>query len=135
MIFWFFFTLQLTKAIITQWPFNCIKTYESTGRGQFGLDIGKLSQSGDGLFVFNTRLGQDNHIYDLLDKYIMEQAHIRMVFLLIFYSVYKQHTTNLYTWYRMNKYNMVITIPVYPNTRCHPLLYHLVLSATLKIPN
>ena len=75
----FILFLQLSKCILAQWPLKCIKFYESTGMGQFGFETGKQSPSGEGKYFFNTRRGQDNHIYDLLDRYVMEADSFRQV--------------------------------------------------------
>lgn len=70
---------QLSKCVLAQWPLNTIKVYESTDRGQFRLETGKHAPTGQGVFVFNTRHGQGNVIYDQLDKFVMEQAGLKQV--------------------------------------------------------
>ena len=65
--------------MLSQWPLTCIRFYESTGRGQFSFDAGRRSPMGEGQYVFHTRRGQDNEIYDLLDRFIMETAGLARV--------------------------------------------------------
>lgn len=71
--------LQLSKCVLSQWPLKCIKFYESTGMGQFGFETGRQSPSGEGKYFFNTRHGQDNQIYDLLDRYVMEADAFKQI--------------------------------------------------------
>ena len=71
--------LQLSKCILGQWPLKTIKCYESTGRGHFGFEAGKLAPMGEGRYNFSTRVSQDTMIYDYLDKFVMEAAGLREV--------------------------------------------------------
>lgn len=57
--------------MIAQWPLKCIRCYESNSNGQFILEAGRIAPMGDGVYVFNTRTGEDNAMYDLLDKYVL----------------------------------------------------------------
>jgi len=47
--------------------------------GQFGFETGRQSPSGLGKYFFNTRAGQDNQVYDLLDRYVMEADAFKQV--------------------------------------------------------
>ena len=69
----------MSKCIIGQWPLKTIKSYESTGRGHFGLESGRFAPMGEGHYSFSTRVTQDVLIYDTLDKYVMEAAGLREV--------------------------------------------------------
>ncbi|CAH1787114.1 unnamed protein product [Owenia fusiformis] len=66
--------LQLTRAVVSQWPLKCIRCYESDGNARFMLEAGRKSPMGHGLYNFNTQRNQDNEIYELLDGYIMNAA-------------------------------------------------------------
>ncbi|XP_064616938.1 uncharacterized protein LOC135480937 [Liolophura sinensis] len=60
-----------SRAVLAQWPLKCIRCYESNSNGQFILEAGRIAPMGDGVYVFNTRPGEDNAMYDLLDKYVL----------------------------------------------------------------
>ena len=97
-MFILFFALQLSKCVLAQWPLKCIKFYESTGMGQFGFETGKQSPSGEGKYFFNTRRGQDNQIYDMIDSYVMEADAFRKVcaeILHLLYSIYKYYVIQI----------------------------------------
>ena len=64
---------------MVQWPLSCIRNYESTGRGQFIVTVGKRASMGVGRYVFSTRLGQDNLLYDRLDRYVLDASGLRHV--------------------------------------------------------
>ena len=70
---------QLTKCVLAQWPLRCVRWYESTGRGRFALETGNHAATGHGNFLFGTRVGQDNAIYDRIDTLINEQAGLQGV--------------------------------------------------------
>ena len=71
--------VQLSKCILAQWPLRCIRTYESNGKGRFSLETGNHAPTGCGTFVFNTRSGQDNFLYDRIDSVINEMTALQEV--------------------------------------------------------
>lgn len=71
--------MQISKCIVAQWPLRCIRTYECTGRGRFTLETGSHSSTGCGNFVFSTRPGQDNMLYDRIDAFINEMTALQGV--------------------------------------------------------
>ena len=66
------FISQSNRAVLAQWPLKSIRCYESSGGGQLSIEAGRVAPMGDGLYIFQTRPGDANGIYDLLDQYIMD---------------------------------------------------------------
>ncbi|XP_041368359.1 uncharacterized protein LOC121382805 isoform X2 [Gigantopelta aegis] len=64
--------LQATRSIIAQWPIKSIRCYESSGQGQLTIEAGRVAPMGEGVYIFQCQAQEDNDVYDLLDKYIME---------------------------------------------------------------
>ena len=58
--------------MLAQWPLKSIRCYESSGGGQLSIEAGRVAPMGDGLYIFQTRPGDANGIYDLLDQYVMD---------------------------------------------------------------
>ncbi|ELU05729.1 hypothetical protein CAPTEDRAFT_223548 [Capitella teleta] len=71
--------LQLSKCVLAQWPLNCIKSYETTGKGQFAFEAGNGSLCGKGSYIFNTRRGQENILFDTLDRHVNELAGLQQI--------------------------------------------------------
>lgn len=63
--------LQSSRRILAQWPLKSIRCYESSCQGQFSLEAGRIAPMGDGLYLFNTQLGKDDQLYDLLDHHVV----------------------------------------------------------------
>ena len=74
-LLWF----QTSKCVVAQWPLSCIKSYESSGQNQFAFDTGPSAPMGVGVYMFRTRLGLDNLLYDVLDRYVMEATALTKV--------------------------------------------------------
>lgn len=64
--------LQSNRAVLAQWPLKSIRCYESSGTCQLSIEAGRVAPMGDGLYIFQTRPGDANGIYDLLDQYVMD---------------------------------------------------------------
>ncbi|KAL3871671.1 hypothetical protein ACJMK2_039655 [Sinanodonta woodiana] len=64
--------LQSCRSVLAQWPLKSIRSYESSGQGSLVLDIGRVAPMGDGQYIFHADSGQDDKIYDLIDKYVMD---------------------------------------------------------------
>jgi hypothetical protein len=71
--------LEVSKAVLAQWPLNSIRVYESTGKGQFLFEAGSRSPTGEGKYVFNTRYREDDVIYDSLDRAVAESLGLLQV--------------------------------------------------------
>ncbi|GAB1607655.1 dual specificity protein kinase splA-like isoform X1 [Argonauta hians] len=63
--------LQGSLRVLAQWPLKSIRCYESSCQGQFSLEAGRVAPMGDGLYIFNTQPGDDDRLYDLLDKHVI----------------------------------------------------------------
>ena len=60
--------------MLAQWPLKSIRCYETSGTCQLSIEAGRVAPMGDGLYIFQTRPGDANGIYDLLDQYVMDNV-------------------------------------------------------------
>ncbi|GFO19943.1 hypothetical protein PoB_004644800 [Plakobranchus ocellatus] len=63
--------LESTRSLLAQWPLKSIRYYETSGRGNFNIEAGRVAPMGEGLFQFRTQSGEDDFMYDLVDSYII----------------------------------------------------------------
>ncbi|RUS87197.1 hypothetical protein EGW08_005037 [Elysia chlorotica] len=63
--------LENTRSLLAQWPLKSIRYYETSGRGNFNIEAGRVAPMGEGLFQFKTQPGDDDFLYDLVDSYII----------------------------------------------------------------
>ncbi|GFR95268.1 hypothetical protein ElyMa_000939500 [Elysia marginata] len=63
--------LESTRSLLAQWPLKSIRYYETSGRGNFNIEAGRVAPMGEGLFQFKTQPGDDDFLYDLVDSYII----------------------------------------------------------------
>ena len=64
--------LQSNRAVLAQWPLKSIRSYESSEQGQLSIEAGRVAPMGDGLYIYRTEPGDDNLIYDLIDRYVLD---------------------------------------------------------------
>ena len=62
--------LQDSRAILAMWPLKTIRNYENFGNSQFSIEAGRRAPMGDGKYVFNTNIGQDEEMFNVLDLFI-----------------------------------------------------------------
>lgn len=65
--------------MVSQWPLTVIRSYESTGKNKFSIEAGRRAPMGEGRYVFSTRPGQDEMVYQMIDKCVMKAAGIMEV--------------------------------------------------------
>ncbi|XP_033098333.1 uncharacterized protein LOC117102208 [Anneissia japonica] len=71
--------LKKTKSVISQWPLKCVRGFESSDDGKFKFDAGRNSPMGQGKYLFNTKPGEDNKMFDLLDEYTTAAAQAEKI--------------------------------------------------------
>ncbi|XP_045195821.2 uncharacterized protein LOC123551160 [Mercenaria mercenaria] len=64
--------LQSNRAVLAQWPLKSIRSYESSEQGHLSIEAGRVAPMGDGLYIYRTEPGDDNQIYDLIDRYVLD---------------------------------------------------------------
>ncbi|KAH3778080.1 hypothetical protein DPMN_179533 [Dreissena polymorpha] len=64
--------LQSNRSVLAQWPLKSVRSYESSEKGQISLEAGRVAPMGDGMYIFNTEVGVDNIMYDLIDRYVLD---------------------------------------------------------------
>lgn len=67
--------LERTRAVLAQWPLTTIRNYESMDRGEFSFEAGRRSPMGEGKYTFYTLQGEDNRIFDTIDKYASQRLN------------------------------------------------------------
>lgn len=65
------FPSQRSRCLLAQWPLKSIRYYEASGAGQFTIEAGRVAPMGEGVFAFQTLLGDDGVAYDKVDNYIV----------------------------------------------------------------
>lgn len=95
------FNLQKSLAVLAQWPLKSVRYYESTGKGQFSIEAGKVAPMGEGHYVFFARPGMDNKLYDVVDNYIVNTLDRVKVSFFSFY-LNQQFSDISYRYYCIN---------------------------------
>lgn len=62
--------LQDSRAILAMWPLKTIRNYESSQQCQFSIEAGRRAPMGQGVFVFNTNIGQDEEMFSVVDAFV-----------------------------------------------------------------
>ena len=60
--------LERTRAVLAQWPLTTIRSYESLDCNEFIFEAGRASPMGEGKYNFFTQNGEDNKIFDCIDR-------------------------------------------------------------------
>ncbi|CAD5119717.1 DgyrCDS8307 [Dimorphilus gyrociliatus] len=71
--------LEVSKALLAYWPLVHIKDFCSRGSSQFIITSGRRSMTGDGTYIFNTRLNLNSMIYDRLEKYVENSVNFQQM--------------------------------------------------------
>lgn len=65
--------LERSRAVLAQWPLTTIRNYECMDRCEFSFEAGRRSPMGPGKYTFYTQPGEDNRIFDTIDKFATER--------------------------------------------------------------
>ncbi|KAK3727172.1 hypothetical protein QZH41_015188, partial [Actinostola sp. cb2023] len=69
--------LERTRAVLAQWPLTTVRNYESMDRGEFSFEAGRRSPMGEGKYTFYTLSGEDNRMFDTIDKFASQRLNAR----------------------------------------------------------
>lgn len=69
--------LERTRSVLAQWPLTTIRNYESMDRCEFSFEAGRRSPMGEGKYSFYTLPGEDNRIFDTIDKFASQRLNAR----------------------------------------------------------
>lgn len=71
--------LEVSKALLAYWPLVHIKDFSARGSSQFAITTGKRSMTGEGVYIFNTRMNLNGLMFERLEKYIESSANFQQV--------------------------------------------------------
>lgn len=69
--------LQDSRSILALWPLTTIRNYEYSGQCQFTIETGRRSPMGEGVYMFNTNIGQDEEIFKVIDAFVSASINER----------------------------------------------------------